>query len=108
VKLTSPQSLRFQYVFHLRWYTRASIDARVPGQVYATTTRNKEDAWKFRLESVPNALANESLGESSASPQDGYILVQVKDTGKKEVLTVQPPLDDLVGSLGTVRALIYK
>ena len=57
---------------------------------------------------MPNALANDPLDESSASSQDGYILVQVKDTGKKEVLTVQPPLDDLVGSLGTVRALISK
>ena len=57
---------------------------------------------------MPNALGNETSPESSTSSQDGYILVQVKDTGKKEVLTVQPPLDDLVGSLGTVRALISK
>ena len=78
------------------------------GQIYATTTRNKEDAWKFRLEPVSTAQVNEFLAGFPVPVKDRYILVQVQDTGNKEVLTVQPPIEDLVGTLGTVRNPVVK
>jgi len=74
-------------------------------QTYGTTTRNKDEAWTFTLESLYYTQVNGTPTEYPGPIKDQYILVQNKDTGtgKKEVLTVVPPSDRRDGILGTVR-----
>jgi len=88
-------------------YTSISTDTKCLGseQTFATTTRNKREAWRFKLESLYYTQINGVPTEFPGPIKDQYILVQLKDTGtgKKEVLTVVPPADHRVGILGTVR-----
>jgi len=72
-------------------------------QTYATTTLNKDEAWRFKVEQVFYTHVDGSPTEFPCPIENHYILVQAKDTGKREVLTVVPPTEIRLGTLGTVR-----